>query len=71
MAITATSFSIPAKSASVAPKARTSFFSRFVSALKTSREHAAMREIARHQNLVDQVAALRKSDAVTRDVLPF
>lgn len=71
MAITATSYSIPANGSSVVPKVKTSFFSRFVAALQASRERSAMREIARHQNLVDQVAALRKSDAVSRDALPF
>ena len=71
MSITATSFTVPASLHAAAPKAKAGFFSRFISALKASREAAALREIARHQHLVDQVTALRNPEIANRNDLPF
>ncbi len=54
------------------PRSKTGFFARFFAALQASREAEARRHIARHQHLVDQIAALSQPEGATkRDELPF
>ena len=53
-------------------RAKPGFFTRFMIALKASREAEARRHIARHQHLVERIEALsRREDAADRTDLPF